>query len=238
MPNALTTKLSSFADLADDDRATLDQLGRNARSFKAGHELIHEGSRPEEVFLLVEGWACRYKVLPDGKRQIVAYLIPGDLCDINIFILKTMDHTIKLLGGAKVATIPKDMIKALLLERPAISQALFWATLVDEAVLREWLVNIGQRDAYERTAHLFCELWSRMSQVGLVAGNEFALPLTQEELADTVGLTGVHMNRMLQRMRRDGLIVLADRRLRIPDIDRLRRIAAFEPNYLHLDRRK
>ena len=236
--NPLIKKLASFVDLAEDDVAALHALCTNQRMLEAGHSLIEEGDRPENVFLLLEGWAYRYKHVEDGNRQIVAYLIPGDLCDIHIFILKAMDHGIALLSEARVAAIPKHQMTALLRDRPNVAQALFWATLVDEATLREWLLNMGRRDAFERIAHLFCEMWLRLSQVGLVSdAHQFSLPVTQEQLGDTVGLTSVHVNRVLQRMRQEGLIELAGRQLRILDLDRMKEVAGFDPNYLHLERR-
>lgn len=239
MGNPLARKLRSFADLSPDDIAALDALCDRRRELKAGDSLIEAGDRPENVFLLLDGWAGRYKILASGDRQIVGYLIPGDLCDIHIFILKQMDHGILLLGDATVAEIPKQQMLDMLRTRPVVAQALFWATLVDEAILREWLVNIGQRDAYERVAHLFCEMWVRMSQVGLVSdAGEFSLPLTQEQLGDTVGLTAVHVNRVLQRMRAEGLISLSSRRLTIHDAERMQEVAGFDPNYLHLERRR
>jgi CRP-like cAMP-binding protein len=237
MDNPLARKLSSFIDLAPEDVARLDALSRSVRRYGAGKNLIKEGDRPEVVFLLVDGWAFRYKVLPDGSRQILAYLIPGDLCDIHIFILKEMDHSIGLLSNAQVAAIPKQAMLDLIHEHPRIGEALFWSTLVDEGVLREWLVNLGQRDAFQRIAHLFCEMWLRMCQVELTEGGEFSLPLTQEQLGDTMGLTSVHVNRVLQRMRAEGLISLSSKNLVIHDIDRLKQIAQFDPNYLHLERR-
>jgi len=235
--NPLARKLSSFVDLSPDDCRHLDDLCTDTRTWGAGGTLIREGERPEVVFLLLDGWACRYKLLPDGSRQIMAYLIPGDLCDIHIFILKAMDHSIGLLSEANVAAISKAAMQRTLEERPAIARALFWSTLVDEATLREWLVNMGQRDAYARLAHLFCEMWLRMKQIGLTHGNSFTLPVTQEELGDTMGLTSVHVNRVLQRLRAEGLLSLASGQMTLHDIDRLREIAGFDPNYLHLDRR-
>ena len=237
MINPLARKLSSFVDLSPDDCRHLDDLCTDTRTWGAGGTLIREGERPEVVFLLLDGWACRYKLLPDGSRQIMAYLIPGDLCDIHIFILKAMDHSIGLLSEANVAAISKAAMQRTLEERPAIARALFWSTLVDEATLREWLVNMGQRDAYARLAHLFCEMWLRMKQIGLTHGNSFTLPVTQEELGDTMGLTSVHVNRVLQRLRAEGLLSLARGQMTLHDIDRLREIAGFDPNYLHLDRR-
>lgn len=203
----------------------------------AGTVIIEEGDRPDDVLLLISGWAYRYKILPDGSRPIMAYLVPGDLCDIHIFILETMDHGIALLSDAEIVSIPKERMLETMRARPRVAEALWWATLVDEAVLREWLVNMGHRSAYERIAHLFCELWLRLSEVGEVMDHSFHAPLTQEQLGDTMGLTPVHVNRTLQRMRADGLITFEGKYLTIRDIDTLRDIAAFEPNYLHLKRR-
>lgn len=235
--NPLARKLGNFADFSKGDLRLLDDLSSNTTTLKAGTDLIKEGDRPDDVIYLIEGWAARYKILAGGQRQITAFLIPGDLCDIHIFILKKMDHDIGLLSDARVARIPKADMLALMAHSPNITKALWWATLVDEAVLREWLVNMGQRNAFQRIAHLFCELWVRLHQVGLTVEHSFRLPLNQEQLGDTIGLTPVHVNRTLQRMRAEGLITLQSRELVIQDISRLRQIADFQPNYLHLDRR-
>lgn len=213
----------------------IEGLCADVRSHRAKGDLIKEGDRPDHVFLLVEGWAYRYKILHDGKRQIMAYLVPGDLCDVHIFILKQMDHSIGLISDAKVAAIPKEKMLALFAERPNLAQALWWSTLTDEAVLREWIVNMGQRDAYERVAHLLVELWLRLKAVGRTANGSFELPVTQADLGDTLGLTSVHVNRTLQRLRTDGLVQFSRGRLLIPDVPRLMAVTRFEANYLHLD---
>lgn len=148
-----------------------------------------------------------------------------------------MDHSIGLLSAARFAEVRQDEMRDLLREHPKVAEALWWSTLVDEAVLREWLVNVGQRSAYERMAHLFIELFYRLEVVGLAVGMAFTLPVTQEQLADTLGLTPVHINRTLQRMREEGLIELENRRLRILDMGRLCNIAAFDDKYLHRERR-
>lgn len=237
MPNVLFDKLSRFIDLTDADRAAVDHLCSHRITVEAKRTLIREGERPNDIYLFLEGWGYRYKLLPDGGRHILAYLIPGDLCDIHIFILKRMDHTLGALGPATVAVISKEKILEVMDKHPRIERALWWATLVDEAVLREWLVNIGTRDAYTRLAHLFCELWLRMREVALADDGSFSLPLTQEELGDTMGLTAVHVNRTLQKMRAEGLITLEKRKLTIHDPRALAAKAQFLPNYLHLDRR-
>lgn len=238
MTNPLVRKLRNFTDLPDRDVRRLEDLCTDVRTYPARRDLIEEGDRPESVFLLTKGWACRYKVLPDGGRQIVAYLIPGDLCDVHIFILEEMDHTIGLLSEARVVEIPKYKILELFEESPMLARALWWSTLVDEGVLREWIVNMGRRDAFDRLAHLFAELWLRMHGVGLTVDGAFDLPLTQNDLGDTLGLTSVHVNRTLQEMRAQGLIETSRGALHITDVQRLMDVTDFRPNYLHLHRRQ
>ncbi|NJC35278.1 CRP-like cAMP-binding protein [Sphingomonas jejuensis] len=234
MQNPLISKLLSCIDLGADDRAALEELCTSSMWRDAGEDLISEGDQPSDVFLLLSGWACRYKYLRDGGRQIMAYLLPGDLCDTHVFILKTMDHSIGLLSNAEVVRIPKEAILTLTDERPDIAKAFWWSTLVDEGVLREWLVNIGKRDAYARLAHLFCELWVRLCHVGLTRDDQFTLPVTQEQLGDSLGLTSVHVNRVLGRMRNEGLVATRARSVTILNGDRLHEVAGFNPNYLHL----
>jgi CRP-like cAMP-binding protein len=205
----------------------------NIRDVPANQDIISEGDRPDQVRLILDGWAARYKVVPDGGRQITAFLIPGDFCDLHVTILKEMDHSITALTPATVASIPHGELEALMKERPALARALWWSTLVDEGVLRAWIVNLGRRRAYESIAHLMCEMHIRMEHVGLVEDGRFDLPVTQEELADALGLTPAHVNRILQRLRTEGLITLKERLLTILEISGLRRVAGFDPNYLH-----
>lgn len=193
----LTRKLQNFAKLSDDDERMIDDAIAAIRHVEAHQDLIKEGERPDSVFLVLDGFACRYKITEDGRRQIVAYLVPGDFCDVHVFILKQMDHSIATLSNCRIAEIAPARILELT-ETPAVVRALWWATLVDEAILREWLVGIGRRDAAQRIAHLFCELHLRLRAVGLADGNRFELPITQEELGDTTGLTLVHVNRTLR----------------------------------------
>jgi CRP-like cAMP-binding protein len=235
MPNPLIRKLEKFTKLSEDDKRALDQATGQVRVCRSREDIICEGDCPEAVNLLIEGFACRYKQLEDGRRQIMAYFVPGDLCDINVFVLRQMDHSIATLSPATVALIPRDTILELMAQHPRITQALWWSTLVDEATLREWVVNLGQRNAYERAAHLLCELFVRLRAVGLTNGNACELPITQSELGDTLGLTIVHTNRMLQDLRRDGLIELKGKYLTILDLSALTQVALFNPTYLHLE---
>jgi CRP-like cAMP-binding protein len=232
----LVTKLETLARLPEEDRDALNRLGGNARELGARRNIIREGDRPDHVHLMVEGWAARYKLLPGGSRQITAFLIPGDFCDLHVTLLGEMDHSIITLTRSRVAFIPYGEVESLI-DRPKLARAMWWATLVDEAVLREWIVNVGRRDAFEAIGHVMCELYVRMKNVGLVTDHSFELPLTQEELADALGLTPVHVNRVLQRMRGDGLIAFKSGSLTILDYPRLEKSAGFNPNYLHIEKR-
>lgn len=232
----LIRKLENFAPLCGDDKRALDALmAREVRRYGAHEDIIHDGDRPDRVHVVLDGFACRYKMLEDGRRQITAFFVPGDFCDLHVFILRTMDHSIGALTPCTVSLVPREAVLGLL-DRPSLARALWWATLVDEAVLREWVVSVGRRDARERVGHVLCELHMRLRAVGLADGGACELPLTQVELADALGLSGVHVNRTLQELRAEGLIELRGKRLMILDAARLRRAARFDPNYLHLDR--
>jgi len=183
----------------------------------------------------MDGWGARYKSLPDGKRQIVSIFLPGDFCDVNVYILRHMDHSICAITRMKVAMITPEEMNALTTERPRLSQALWWHELVNAAVQREWTLNLGQRTAYERLGHLLVELYVRLRAIGRAKHNRCEFPLTQNDLADATGLTAVHVNRTLQELRGDGLIELERRQLHILDLERLMDASMFNPNYLHLD---
>jgi CRP-like cAMP-binding protein len=231
--NLLTRKLEGYVHLDDGDRSYLDEIVKPVRRVAAHTDIIKEGDAPSDVRLILRGFACRNKVTPDGDRQIMAYLLPGDFCDVHVAILKQMDHSITTLSECDVVEIPLDVIEAMT-TRPNLARALWWATLVDEATLREWLVNLGTRDARQKVAHLFCELLVRLRVVGLADGGEFKLPITQQDLADTVGLSAVHVNRVLQGMRANGLVEFESKVLTILDFDAMVAISNFNPNYLHL----
>jgi CRP-like cAMP-binding protein len=232
---AVALKLDAFTKLSADDKAALAEVSRNTRFVDARRDLISEGDKPRYVHLMLDGWACRYKQLPDGKRQIVSLFVPGDFCDVNVYILRAMDHSIRAITRLKVAMITPEEMNALTCERPRITQALWWHELVTAAVQREWTLNLGQRSAYERLAHLLIELYMRLNVVGRANDGRCDFPLTQNDLADATGLTSVHVNRTLQELRRDKLIELERKQLHILDLPRMMDVAMFNPNYLHLD---
>ena len=233
----LIAKLATVADLRDTDVRQLVALCDDERVIPAKGNILSEGERPDHVHVILEGWAARYKTLPDGSRQIVAFLIPGDFCDLHVAILGHMDHGIVALSRCRVAFIPSAELDALTSEHNGLTKALWWATLVDEGVLREWILNVGRRDALERTAHLLCEIHARMKMVGLVEDDRLALPVTQDQLADATGLTAVHVNRTLQRLRKQKLIEIGSGVLDVLDVSGLREVAGFDGNYLHIKRR-
>ncbi|TXM95056.1 helix-turn-helix domain-containing protein [Methylobacterium sp. WL116] len=235
--NPLVQKLEGFVSLSEADKALLERISAPSRVVPSQTDLVREGEAPKGVFLILEGMACRHKVRANGGRQIMAYLVPGDLCDLDVALLDTMDHSITTLSASKVVCIPPKVIAEVMEHHPQLARALRMSTLVDEATLREWLVNVGCRSALERVAHLFCELQVRMQAVSLTDGDSYDMPVTQAGLADTTGLSNVHLNRTLQELRRTGLIKLRQRRMTILDLPRLRTLAEFKANYLHLGER-
>lgn len=233
MANAFIDKLCGHAALSPEDVALLEAACAVQHSVPARHDLIREGDKPGPVFVILEGWACRYKLLPEGTRQITAFLMPGDCCDLHASVLEQMEHSIATLTAARVAMVPRKRMEELIETRPAITRAFWWTQLVDEDTLRAWIVSMGRRDSLQRVAHLMCELYVRARNIGLTDGGRFELPLTQTVLGDALGLTPVHVNRVLRRLRISGVMGLSAGSLVIADIGKLALVAGFDDNYLH-----
>jgi CRP-like cAMP-binding protein len=176
----------------------------------------------------------RYKVLDEGKRQISAFHVAGDMPDLQGLHLSVMDHNLGALTRVTALSVPHEALRELLLRIPELNAPFWRDTLVDAAIFREWVANVGRRPAYQRLAHLFCELYLKQVAVGLARDGRCPMPVTQVDLADATGLTSVHVNRTLRELRRDGLIELRGKRLEIPDWPRLVAAASFNPAYLHL----
>lgn len=238
MTSPVIRKLRHGASLSPADERALTAAVAKVRDYAARRDLIAEGERPHEVHAVLEGFACRYKLLPDGGRQIMAFLVPGDFCDLHVAVLGEMDHAIGTLTASRIALLPQDAVAELTRTSPALSRALWWATLVDEAVLREWLVGMGRRSADQQAAHLFCELLLRLRAVDMAPGGRFDMPLTQAELADSVGLTPVHVNRVVQQLRAAGYLEWRGGVVSVFDEPGLMAFADFDANYLHLRRAK
>ena len=236
--NALVRKLQSFAPISEDDLAWLTSLCERPVKTKGNVDIVREGDDPEYVQVVLKGLACRYKSAPDSSRQIFAYLVPGDFCDLHVALFDEMDHSIATLSPCSVVKIPKRDVFDLIDNRPALARAFWWCSLVDAAVLREWIVNIATRQAEQRITHLFCELHVRFKVVDLTTDGSFVLPITQVHLGDTTGLSTVHVNRSLKELRKAGLVTFRGELVQVPDVRRLKAYADFNPNYLHLQRKK
>ncbi|WP_367161275.1 Crp/Fnr family transcriptional regulator (plasmid) [Kozakia baliensis] len=235
MCGALLKKLESYVRLSHSDKKALESAFAEAPNWVgARKDLIREGETPQGVNLIMEGWAYRYKQLEDGRRQILAFFLPGDLCDLNIELLRTMDHSIGAITSVKYQSVSSARIEQLTNTSPRVEKALHWETLVNIAIQREWTVNLGQRRGIERIAHLFCELFLRLSAIGQTSASECEMPLTQTDLADATGLSAVHANRVLQELRSTQVISFNGKKLKIHNFSLLREISLFDESYLHL----
>lgn len=233
MANPFVKKLSGLAELAPADVAALESATSRPRRYVARQDLIREGDEPGPVFVMLDGWGCRYKILPSGTRQIMAFLMPGDTCDLHIKLLAEMDHSIQTITAASVATIVQSDMQAMMREHPNIARAMYIAQLVDEGIMRAWIVSMGRRSSTERVAHLICELYLRARNLGLTSGEAFDLPLSQVVLADALGMTAVHINRVFKELRLTGAMELKRGSVTILDPGKLVQIAGFDENYLH-----
>lgn len=226
-----------YVRLSGEERHQLAALTeRTVRRVAPRRDLLVEGGMPRNAFIILEGWAARTKMLADGRRQILSILLPGDVCDAHNHVLREMDHSIIALTRLRAAEVSRERLEQLTDSSPRLCRAFWWHDLVGMAMQREWTLNLGQRSAFERIAHFLCETFVRLEALGMTQGHSCDFPIVQNDLADITGLTSVHVNRTLQELRRSGLIVLGNRRLTIPDLDRLKSVGLFTANYLHLDR--
>jgi CRP-like cAMP-binding protein len=198
-------------------------------------DLVREGDRPTESSLLLDGFAARYKLLRNGRRQITALHIPGDFVDLHSFLLKKMDHGVVALTRCRVGLVPHSTLHEITETHLHLGRLLWLSTLIDAAIHREWLVAMGRRPALNQIAHLVCELFLRLQAVGLTQDKSFELPLTQAELGDVLGLSTVHVNRVIQQLRADGVITWSEKRIVIEDWSHLQQIAEFDPTFLNLE---
>lgn len=233
MGNRFIDKLHGFNHLSSEEVAALADATLHPKRVASRTDLIREGDRPGPVFVIIEGWACRYKILPNGTRQVLAYLMPGDCCDLHIGLLAEMDHSIQTITPAVVATIERADMDLMMDRHRGIAKAMYIAQLVDEGTMRAWITSMGRRSSLERVAHLMCELYLRARNIGLISGPELALPLSQLLLADSLGMTPVHLNRVLKTLRASEAMTIARGHLHITDPEKLTKIAGFDENYLH-----
>jgi CRP-like cAMP-binding protein len=231
----LIRKLESIVTLSDEEKSMLVNLPMQVQDLRADQDIVREGDRVSRSCILLEGFACRYKMTAEGKRQIMSFHIPGDIPDLQSIHLRTMDHSLQTLTPCKVGFITHEAIKDLCHRSPRIAGAFWRDTLIDAAIFREWMVNIGRREAFARAAHLFCEMLVRMKSVGLAQDHTCELPITQSELGDAMGISHVHANRTIQDLRKAGLISLKGTTFKALDWEGLKQAGEFSPIYLHLE---
>jgi len=227
-------RLNTIARLEEGDREALRRLPLRIRRFDENSDLLSQGDSSIECCVILDGVAARYTVVGAGRRQILSLHFPGDLPDLQGLQLSHMDHGIYALTPVRAAFVPHEAIRAMTRANARLNDVLVRYALIDASIFRQWIASIGRRTAYERIAHLFCEVFVRMRVLGLAQRDSFQLPMTQAELGDATGLSPVHVNRVLQRLRKEGLISSRGDVHAISDWERLRAAGDFSEDYLHL----
>jgi CRP-like cAMP-binding protein len=221
--------------ISEAERRMLEESVERSATFRARQVIVRENVPANQCTLVTEGFVERFKDTEDGRRQILAIHLPGDFVDLHSYPLKKLEHSVAAITACKVTFVPHAAIRALTEKSPVLTELLWRSTMIDAAVNREWIVSLGTRSAAVRLAHLFCELFVRMERLGMTSGNRFALPMTQIDLGDATGLTAVHVNRMLRKLRNAGLVEARQGEIEILDWPALRDFAGFDPNYLYLN---
>jgi CRP-like cAMP-binding protein len=221
---------------AEEEQAIRDMISE-VREFPADRVVIRRGQELSHSLLLMDGWVARTKDLRDGGRQISELQFSGDFTDMHGFTLKRLDHNIATLTPSRFAFAPHDRIKDVLDRFPHLARLYWTMTNIDAAIHREWTVSLGRRSAMSRMAHLFCEILERLKVAGMIEGDAYDFPLTQQELGECLGLTSVHINRTLQALRKLKMITVEDRRVTIHDLPALRSLGDFNPDYLYLEKK-
>jgi CRP-like cAMP-binding protein len=232
VPNAFVSRLAQLVPLTPDETAILCELQSSTRTVQRHRDIITEGRSYGSLFIVMEGNAIRYRILHDGRRQIVNIILPGDIVGALGYFMESSLYSTKALTELVVATIPFARLNALNVTHPRLVTKIFWWFSCESTIYAEHLVDLGRRSALERVAHFLLELLTRLQSVGLADDFSFKIPLTQELIADALGLSIPHVNRVLRRLREDHLLIVEDQRVTIQDIDSLSELADFEPGYL------
>jgi CRP-like cAMP-binding protein len=233
----LAMKLNTFVPLSAAELACIADMQANPLKLKRGRQLTHEGDTGQKAFVLQEGRACSFKVLSNGSRQIISFPIAGDIIGLRSVLLRTADHSFSAITDSVASPMEGAHVLKCVTEFPRLGAALLWAASRDEAMVVEHLVSIGRRSAIERTAHFFLELAERLSLIGQATETEFECPLSQFVIADALGLTAIHVNRVLRQLRERRLLSVRKRTVKIQDHEGLRKLAGFQGSYLRgLDR--
>lgn len=237
MIEAHLAKLRKRDDISAEEEQAVRALVADVQDVPADKVFIKQDKPLEVSTLLLDGIVCRYKDLKDGRRQIAQLHVAGDFVDLHSFTLKRLDHNLLTLTDCRIGLVPHERLLDMTERFPHLTRVYWLMSNIDAAMSREWELSLGRRDAAAKVAHLFCEMYIRLGVVGMCEGNTCPFPLIQTEIAECVGLTPVHVNRTLQEMRRQGLVELKAKRLVIPDFQRLKDVAEFNPNYLYLEKR-
>ena len=235
--DVLIRKLESIGTLSEEERQAIQSLPMRIHILGARQDIVRDGEQPTQCCLILDGWVCRYKLLSQGKRQILSFHIAGDMPDLQGLHAHTMDYGLSTVKHATVAFIARESLRELTARFPSVATLLWRDTLLDAAVVRAWMTGMGRRTAFERIGHLFCELYLKLRAVGLAGDYRCPLPVTQMDLADALGLTPVHINRVLREMRSRALITLRHQTLVIEAWDDLLQASEFDPTYLYLEMR-
>lgn len=218
------------------EREALSRVLGPARAVPAGRPLIEPGDRPHFSTFLVSGFCARFSLTPSGGRQLTEINVAGDFVDLHSLLMRQMDHGVLALADCVIAPAAHDDLRRLTEEHPHLTRLLWLETVVDGAIHRQWLVTMGQQNAASRLAHLVCELYVRLEAAGLASDLKFTLPMTQVDLGDVLGLTQVHVNRVLMELRRQGLVEWKGGQVAINDWSALAQLGQFDPGYLRLQR--
>ncbi|WP_138936684.1 Crp/Fnr family transcriptional regulator [Roseovarius arcticus] len=228
----LARKLGAFVALSEAELSVLEGLHKRRRSFVAGRDLVHQGQSDQAAYILISGWACSYKLLEDGQRQIVDFQIPGDFLGLRSVVLHISDHSVEPVTDIEVTEVHVSDLIQVFSKTPRLATAVLWAASRDEAMVVEHLINIGRREAEVRVAHFLLEFGARLALVGLGSKAGYACPLTQYLMADALGLSSVHVNRVLRKLREAGMVTFRAGFVTFDDYDRLVEFADFEQTYL------
>ncbi|MBA3446626.1 MAG: Crp/Fnr family transcriptional regulator [Pseudaminobacter sp.] len=234
--NPLIRALSRRDQLSAEERGILSEIVSRERTFAAGEEIVREGSTPTESCLILEGFAARSNLLGDGKRQLSALHVAGDFIDLHSLLLRTMDHSVVALTQCRIGLVPHRSLMQVTLASPHLTRLLWMITVIDAAAHRAWVVGLGRRSPLQRLAHLLCEVFLRLQAVGLTQDRAFHFPITQQQIADMMGVSLVHVNRTLQELRGTGFISWREQTVTISNWERLQELAEFDPTYLSLEK--
>ena len=232
----LLLKLRARDVIGDEEAKALRDSISEIREIPASKTIVRAGVQLTESTLLIEGLVCRYSDLADGQRQIMEIHVTGDFLDLHSFLLKHLEHNVASLTPIRIAIVPHEALRLISEQHPHLTRTLWFSTLLDSAIHREKILSVGRRPAVGRIAHLMCELFLRLQVIGMAGTNRFKLPLTQADLADSTGLTSIHVNRMLKQLRDQGLMTFRGGEVVIHDWGGLQRIAEFDPRYLYLEK--